>query len=452
MKKRILLIVSLLLIVTVAAFAFFGCDEKNIDNPGDNVKPQRETSKYVSHTMQVKEDGTFKILQLTDMHFINSEKVSNDSVEKSYVYRDEWAMTAATEVIRAAEPDLIIVTGDSIFTLDSIKPFTGTNDNYAAFCKFADFVDSFEIPWAFLFGNHDEEGSLIEDLGSYEASKQCLADYLTSDDIKYCIYENGPEDINGIGNYIINIVNRDGSTNMPLVLFDSGSYIRGVYDEEDGQTYFDQQKYEWVHDDQLDWYEAAINDISRIEGKKVDSIVFQHIPFPTYGDVLYSYIDALTALGENWEDTINAAWTYGNTRTLDTEIGEITYHGGIYNDGMVCSSFHDVFHGHKYDGGHEFERLLGVVSTKYVFCGHDHRNTFSFTYKGIRVSYGMSIDYSANGLVPEVVAGNQSIFDENIQRGGTLITLGENSSVNISQVPFTRNLYRETLAEKHLSR
>ncbi len=451
MKRRILFIISILLIVTVATYAFFGCGD-TIEDPGDNDKQERETSKYVSHTMQVKEDGTFKILQLTDMHFINSEKQISDNVEKSYVYRDEWAMTAATEVIRAADPDLIIVTGDSIFTLDSIQPFTGTNNNEEAFCKFADFIDSFEIPWAFLFGNHDEEGSLISDLGSVEASKQCLADYLKSDALKYCIYEDGPEDITGLGNYIINIVNRDGSTNMPLVLFDSGSYLRGVQDEIDGQYYADQQKYEWVHDDQLDWYEDAIKDISRIEGKTVDSIVFQHIPFPEYGDVLYSYIDALTELGEDWEDTINAQWTYGNTRTLETEIGEITYHGGIYNDGMVCSSYVGDFHGHKYDGGHEFDRLLSVGSTKYVFCGHDHRNTFSFTYKGIRISYGMSIDYSANGIVPEIVAANQSIFDENIQRGGTLITLGENSSVTVTQVPFTRNLYRETLEEKHLTK
>ena len=442
MSRRTLFIISILLIVTIAAFSFFGCTKD----------PERETSEYVYKTMEVGEDGTFKILQLTDIHFINSEVEFQEDLSRSYCYRDDWAMTAITEVIRAANPDLIIVTGDSVFTLDTIYRFTYTNDNEAAFCKMAKFIDSFNIPWALIFGNHDEEGSLHALLGSVEETKRWLGEYLNSDEIKNCIYEDGPEEINGIGNYIINVVNKDGSTNMPLVLFDSGSYIRDVVDENDGKKYGDQRKYEWVHDDQLDWYEAAINDISRIEGRKVDSIIFQHIPFPEYGTIIDSYIKALTTLGENWEDTISANWTYGNTRTLDTAIGPITYHGGIYADGAVASSFVGTFHGHEFDGGHEFDRLVSFGSTKYVFCGHDHRNTFSFTYKGIRLSYGMSIDYSANGIVLPPVAYNQTIYDETAQRGGTLITLGKDSSVSISQIPFTRNLYRETLEEKNMTK
>ena len=34
-------------------------------------------------------------------------------------------------------------------------------------------------------------------------------------------------------------------------------------------------------------------------------------------------------------------------------------------------------------------------STKGVFVGHDHKNNFSLLYKGIRLTYGMSIDYIA---------------------------------------------------------
>ena len=114
----------------------------------------------------------------------------------------------------------------------------------------------------------------------------------------------------------------------------------------------------------------------------------------------------------------------------------------------MASSFVGTFHGHTFDGGHEFERLVNFGSTKYVFCGHDHRNTFSMTYQGVRLTYGMSIDYSANGIVPPPVAYGQTIFDDTVQRGGTLITLQKDSSVEIKQVPFTRNLYRETLAER----
>ena len=87
-------------------------------------------------------------------------------------------------------------------------------------------------------------------------------------------------------------------------------------------------------------------------------------------------------------------------------------------------------------------------STKYVFCGHDHRNTFSLVYKGVWLGYGMSIDYSANGIVPPPFAYNQDIYDETEQRGGTLITLDAESGVSVSQVPFTRNLYQEAVEQR----
>lgn len=446
MKKRTVFVVSIMLILSVTAACFFACGET------EPIKKEHETSKYVSHTMTVREDGTFKILQLTDIHFINSEVENDYNLSKSYKYRDEWAKEAITAIVEEAAPDLIIVTGDSVFTLDTVTSFIHTNDNLAAFEEMAKFIDSFEIPWAFIFGNHDEEGKLIKKLKSAELTKQVLGEYLTSDEIKHCLYTEGPEDINGVGNYIINVVNRDGTTNMPIVLFDSGSYLRNIYDASDGEYHSNQHKYEWVHDDQLDWYEAAINDISRIEGRNVESIVFQHIPFQMYATVIDSYIRALTALGEDWTDTISENWTYGETRTLDTDIGSVTYHGGIYNDGAVAHSFVGTYCGQTFDGGHEFERLVKFGSTKYVFCGHDHRNTFSFTYQGIRLSYSMSIDYSANGIVPETIADNQHIFDETVQRGGTLITLGEGSSVDIRQIPFARNLYRETLAELNMAK
>lgn len=424
MKRLLVTVISVLLIVAFSAFTFTSCKKED----------------YVSFTMMIGESGTFKILQLTDMHFINSEKTDKDPA-RNLTNRDKWAKQAVTEIVNTAKPDMIIVTGDTTFTLPSVKSITGTEDNYAAFREFALFVDSFKIPWAFLFGNHDEEGSLNKAYhGDSEKVKKKLGEYLNSNEIKYCKFAMGPDDINGVGNYIINVVNKDGDTVMPLVLFDSGSYLKVV--EADGKSYEMQRYYEWVHDDQLDWYEAAIKDISRKAKRKVDSIVFQHIPFPTYQTVINAAVDAL---GENWQDTINVNWEYGKELTLDTSIGELTYHGGICEeaDHEVCCSYVGEFRGRYYDGGHEFERLLKVGSTKYVFCGHDHRNTFSFTYKGIRLSYGMSIDYSANGLI--ALAPGQNIYKDTNQRGGTLITIDKNGGVDVGQVPFSRNLYQEAV-------
>ena len=42
-----------------------------------------------------------------------------------------------------------------------------------------------------------------------------------------------------------------------------------------------------------------------------------------------------------------------------------------------------------------FDRMKELQSTKAVFCGHDHYNNMSLEYQGIRLTYGMSIDYLA---------------------------------------------------------
>ncbi len=426
--KIIAIVTALVLVVTLVC----ACDGR-----GDNKKAN--VSSYVSHTVKVNAEGKLKILQLTDTHFINSE-VTNDDVLLNYSLRDEWAMTAIRSVIESANPDMIVLTGDSIFTLENIEFITKTKDNYAAFKKVANYIDSFNIPWAFVFGNHDEEGSLggkILKNGTKkqkgEAAKKKLGEYLLSTNIKNCLYANGPENINGLGNYIINVVNKDGSLNNSLVMLDSGSYLEG-----------DQRKYEYVHDDQLEWYETAIRDIARVEKKDmVQSLIFQHIPMIEFENALVKFQGALEALGENWQDTIKYS---GTERTLTVDGEPITYHFGVYNEGEVCASYIGEWNGVTYDGGHEFQKITELGSTKYVFCGHDHRNTYSITYKGVCLTYGMSIDYSANGLLPGEA---QNVYNTTEQRGGTLITLNADSSVTLTQVPFTRNLYQEALAAQN---
>lgn len=71
-----------------------------------------------------------------------------------------------------------------------------------------------------------------------------------------------------------------------------------------------------------------------------------------------------------------------------------------------------------------FDRAVALQSTKAMFCGHDHYNNISLEYQGIRLTYGMSIDYLAMpGIVKDVD-----------QRGGILITLHHDSSFDIEQI------------------
>ena len=74
-----------------------------------------------------------------------------------------------------------------------------------------------------------------------------------------------------------------------------------------------------------------------------------------------------------------------------------------------------------------FDRILELCSTKGVFCGHDHYNNMSLEYKGIRLTYGMSIDYLA---MP-------GIENDTAQRGAELITIHPDGTWDLKQIPLT---------------
>ena len=72
-----------------------------------------------------------------------------------------------------------------------------------------------------------------------------------------------------------------------------------------------------------------------------------------------------------------------------------------------------------------FETILELGSTKGVFVGHDHLNYFSVEYKGVRLTYGMSIDYLAY----------IGIGKDTTQRGATIIDLDGSGNADIGMLP-----------------
>jgi DNA repair exonuclease SbcCD nuclease subunit len=60
--------------------------------------------------------------------------------------------------------------------------------------KFAELCINRQIPFAVIFGNHDDEGDM---------SRQELMDFLL--ELPYCVAKPGFEEIDGIGNYVVAI-------------------------------------------------------------------------------------------------------------------------------------------------------------------------------------------------------------------------------------------------------
>lgn len=336
------------------------------------LKPTLDDNGYWTFTT----DSDFVVLQLTDVHIGGGSFSSK---------KDKQAMDAISELVYTSKPDLVIVTGDIAYPV----PFqTGSFNNLNPTKIFANFMNSLDVYWTVTLGNHDSE------VYSYY-SREEISNYYMSEEINYakneeahCLFQVGPRDIaDGFGNHFINVKNSQGLITQSFVMIDSHSYIEGDY-------FGIKWRYDNIHQNQINWYAQEIAKLDA-QNKAIDpnypmfkSLAFFHIPLEEY---LIAWTEYTENGNQNTEDTI---FKYG----IAGESGKIVYNG-TYKDEM-------------------FETMLELGSTQGMFVGHDHLNNFSLEYKGIRLTYGMSIDYLA-------YAG---IYKQVEQRGGTVITVSSDGS------------------------
>ena len=138
---------------------------------------------------------------------------------------------------------------------------------------------------------------------------------------------------------------------------------------EDGSTV---SGYDHLWDNQIEWYKWAVNGISEIADKTVESSVYIHIPVCEYKD----------------------AWIKANgTDELGTLASELAPEAiGVNGEGVCCSPVNNGF----------FDVCKELGSTKNIFAGHDHVNNFQIFYEGIRLNYTLKTGYGAyytDGLV-----------------------------------------------------
>lgn len=306
-------------------------------------------------------DSPYKILQLTDLHFgfgILSKK------------QDTLAMNAVTTLIKKAKPDLILLTGDSIFPY-LLK--AGTLNNKKQAKKLVSFMDGFQVPYAFLFGNHDIE------LGS-NGNKDEISDIIING--KYSIFHKGEPALTGVGNYMIKLLDKEEQLRLALVILDSNMYGNGWF-----FSGFDS-----IHHDQTTWCMEELKKLKE-QNNALKALAFFHMPLPEFKQAYEKM-----KLGDK-----HVIYNFGN-------IGES-------NDYFGITKFRPNF----------FEEAVKNDIIKGIFCGHDHLNTLSLTYQGIMMTYGMSIDF----------LGYSGIQKKYTQRGGTLITINSDNSFNVVPIPLT---------------
>ena len=150
---------------------------------------------------------------------------------------------------------------------------TLTARNDIEYERFVRQMDRYEVPWACVFGNHDDEG---------RADKAKLVDILLTS--KNGLFEYGPSDLHGAGNYVIRLT-RDGKTEQALFLMDSGSSLEFP------------EKTDGINENQVAWYQWNMEGFKAAEGGYPKNMSFFHIPLPVYSE-LDSFVQ-----GERAEDS-----------------------------------------------------------------------------------------------------------------------------------------------------
>ena len=283
--------------------------------------------------------------------------------------KDKLALQAVKKLIDASNPDLIVITGDMFYP---IWPLTGSSNNLRGAKMLGNVLKEAGKPWCFVFGNHDTEMTS-------RANKDGIADYYMQ--YENCLFEKGEEGLTGCGNYCIRLETSDGNPCQLLMMIDSNQYTK--------KSFF--SGFDVIHEDQIEWYKKTVKEQSG-DGELLPSLAFYHIPPKEFK--------------EGWEKCFRG----------DKDV--------IYHHGFVLEK--DNYFGYpKETEGKFFSQMVEFGSCKGMFMGHDHLNTLSITYQGIRLTYGMSIDYLA--YVPTA--------HWKTQRGGTIIEINDDGSFEVTPLP-----------------
>lgn len=338
-------------------------------------------------------DRDFKVLHLTDVH-LGGGFASADT--------DKNTLNAVATMITKEKPDLVIVTGDIAYP---VFFQAGTLNNKSGAKEFVSLMENLGVYWTVTFGNHDTEAY------SYY-NREDISDFYTDEDLKYCLYQAGPTDIDGYGNHVIKIKNTNGIITQAFFMIDSHSYIKSDFWGLLGN-------YDNIHDNQVEWYKSQIEKMNKENLQTIEKMpeAEQEILIDTYGVVksLAFFHIPLVELKDAWTEFADGGFK-------DSEDFK-------YIDGIIGETGRRVFCGVGEDN--MFEAMLEMDSTKAIFLGHDHYNNLTASYKGIIFSCGYSVDYLAY----------IGIRNEGSQRGCTLITCKPDSTFDIEKFNYYSDRY-----------
>lgn len=231
------------------------------------ITTKRLTSKNEAFDVSFKMNsrGKFKIVQLADLHFsVGKGKCRDEFPIHDSCEADPKTLEFINRVLDREKPHLVVFTGDQIMGNECKQ------DSETALLKVLEPVITRKIPFAMIWGNHDDEGSLSR----WEMS-QIVAK------LPYSIFRLSQHDTKdskfGLGNYIQQIFTSENQPAISLYFLDSHKYSSNP-------KIF--PGYDWIKEEQWDYmrnyYETNLKKANEAYGGNHLSMAFFHIPLPEY--------------------------------------------------------------------------------------------------------------------------------------------------------------------------
>lgn len=340
---------------------------KDVDFPAEKAVVEKALNMKVK--LKCREDGTFNVLQVSDFQDnCNANETIKDGTMKRF-----------NAMVDATDPDLVVITGDQIWP----NPLNDEKD----FIRYVDIMvgrlEKDGIPWAVVYGNHDN------DVGKHDAINTKVRKWRQQEiyeSYAHCVATAGPEDIFGIGNYVLPILTNDESSiAFNVWCLDTGDYNenldKSVYKFKDSEYikngYYtsvsghENSTYDFIKYDQQLWYYNTSTIMENYNKAEIPAIMFGHVCLPEFIDVYENRNDA----------SVNFT--------------------GVNKEGCSCGPVNS----------HMFDTLLARGDVKGFYVGHDHINNSSGMWKGIELGFDGALttdmygSYNTNLPSPETQGG-----------------------------------------------
>ncbi len=336
-------------------------------------------------TINVEEGREPIVLQLTDTQIVDAaqertpDRLGADLDEYWATDKiDARCFDYVKETITATNPDLILLTGDLIYGC--------FDDNGSAFLNLVDFMESFGIPWAPVFGNHDGETEMGVDwiCENLENAPNCLFKQRT---------------LSGNGNYTVGLVQGGELKRVFFMLDSNGCYGMNELSLSNGHC----RAKEGFGADQVIWYTGVAKKITAVSPKTKISFAFHIQPL--------IFQKAYEKYGFTNTDT------KANPINIDTHEDQLDSDFGYLGRDLK----------HAWDKDYSIFNGMKALGTDSIFVGHEHCNSASVVYDGIRFQYGQkSSTYDrANYITTDGRIEGSYIEIGTPIVGGTVIKLSE---------------------------